>query len=144
MLRLLLPALIPSWRFFDTIAPSPRIEFALLDREEEAAPNWRAFRPHPNRLSFGAMLRRLFWNPLWNESLFLVTCAERLLEQPSSFRENEILRRVAHAIELGEIESGVNKPRFVRVRIVVLRRGDSQIQGRVMFTSRALRLVPAS
>ena len=29
--KLLLPALIPSWRFFSTIAPSPRIEFALLD-----------------------------------------------------------------------------------------------------------------
>ena len=28
-LRLLLPALIPSWRFFDVIAPSPRIEYAL-------------------------------------------------------------------------------------------------------------------
>ena len=28
--KLLLPALIPSWSFFDVIAPSPRIEYALL------------------------------------------------------------------------------------------------------------------
>lgn len=26
--RLLLPAIVPSWRFFDEIAPSPRVEYA--------------------------------------------------------------------------------------------------------------------
>ena len=31
IIRLLLPALIPSWRFFDVVAPSPRIEFVLLE-----------------------------------------------------------------------------------------------------------------
>lgn len=143
MLRLLLPALIPSWRFFDIIAPSPRIEFALLDREDDPEPKWRAFRPHPAHVPVTAAIGRLFWNSRWNETLFLVTCAERLLEQPSSFRENEILRRVAHAFERGEIASGAN-PQFVRVRILVLKRENSQIRGRVMFTSRALRLVSTS
>ena len=47
-LKLLLPALIPSWRFFDTIAPSPRIEYALL-HDPHAAAAWREFRPRPAR-----------------------------------------------------------------------------------------------
>jgi hypothetical protein len=44
-LKLLLPALIPSWRFFDTIAPSPRIEFTLLKTAQDASGAWREFRP---------------------------------------------------------------------------------------------------
>lgn len=135
MFRLLLPALLPSWRFFDTVAPSPRIQFAVLDREDEPEPNWRAFRPHPDHLSLGAMTRRLFHNPRWNESLYMVTCAERLLEQPSQFREEEILRRIANAIERGEIESGTTHPRFVRFRILVIERLAGRINQRVMFTS---------
>ena len=33
-LRLLLPVLIPSWRFFSAIAPSPRVEFVTLAKED--------------------------------------------------------------------------------------------------------------
>ena len=36
-LKLLLPVLIPSWRFFDFIAPSPRIQFSLLKTELKKA-----------------------------------------------------------------------------------------------------------
>jgi hypothetical protein len=28
-LRLLLPAIIPSWRFFDAVAASPRVDYAI-------------------------------------------------------------------------------------------------------------------
>lgn len=94
-LKLLLPALIPSWNFFDVIAPSPRIEYALLASPADAAGQWREFRPRPARLSLAAMLGRLFWNPRWNETLFLVSCAERLVEQPTAHSEDEIFRRIA-------------------------------------------------
>tara|TARA_Y100000052_G_scaffold27554_2_gene36273 strand:+ start:17501 stop:17911 length:411 start_codon:yes stop_codon:yes gene_type:complete len=77
-LQLILPALIPSWNFFDVIAPSPRIEYALLTSAEDAPVHWQAFRPRPETLSALTLLRRLFWNPRWNETLFLVSCAERL------------------------------------------------------------------
>lgn len=30
--KLLLPALIPSWNFFDVIAPAPRVEYAQIGR----------------------------------------------------------------------------------------------------------------
>ena len=33
VLKLLIPALLPSWNFFDYITPSPRIQFTLLKHE---------------------------------------------------------------------------------------------------------------
>ncbi len=91
--KLLLPALMPSWRFFDTIGPSPRIEYALLD-EAHAVAVWQEFRPRPARLSFGQMLLRLIWNPRWNQSLYLVSCAERLMANPTAQSEREIMERI--------------------------------------------------
>ena len=92
-LKLLLPALVPSWRFFDTIAPSPRIEYALLD-DLHAVAEWQEFRPRPARLSFGRMLLRMVWNPRWNESLYLVSCAERLTANSTAHSEREIVERI--------------------------------------------------
>jgi hypothetical protein len=83
MFRYLLPVLIPSWRFFDFIAPSPRIEFAVIAQLDDPATRWQEFRPRPVHLPVAAMLRRLLWNPIWNESLFIVSCAEKLLDEPS-------------------------------------------------------------
>lgn len=77
-LQLILPALIPSWNFFDVIAPSPRIEYALCDETGASQSGWMPFRPRPESLSILTMLRRLIWNPRWNETLFLISCAERL------------------------------------------------------------------
>ncbi|PVM88467.1 hypothetical protein DDF62_14850 [Caulobacter radicis] len=92
---LLLPALVPSWNFFDVISASPRVEYALAETRDAALDAWTEFRPRPQRLSPVAMLGRLFWNPRWNESLYLVSCAERLVEEPTAHGEDEIFRRVA-------------------------------------------------
>lgn len=96
--KLLLPALIPSWRFFDFIVASPRVQFALLTAKNELIGDWQEFRPRPAQLSFAQMLKRMLWNPDWNESLFLVSCAERLLENPTQHSEDEILKRIQHAL----------------------------------------------
>src|SRR5262245_54705619 len=92
-LKLLLPALLPSWKFFDTIAPSPRIEFTLL-RTPNDIPVWQEFRPRPAHLTIRTMLQRLFWNPRWNESLFLVSCAERLMQHPTDHSRQELMHRI--------------------------------------------------
>eukprot|EP01041_Mallomonas_annulata_P029338 gene29338-51316_t len=94
-LRLLLPALIPSWNFFDVIAPSPRIEYALGALPAAPLDAWREFRPRPAHLPLWRMLARLLWNRHWNETLFLVSCAERLVDQPTAHSEDEIFRRIA-------------------------------------------------
>jgi len=95
MLRLLFPALIPSWNFFDVIAASPRVEYRLGETADAANGAWIPFRPRPARVSAAQMLRRLVWNARWNETLFAVSCAERLLAGPTAHSETEIFRRIA-------------------------------------------------
>ncbi len=95
MLRLVLlylPVLFPSWRFFQEVGPSPRVEYRVDGGD------WREATGRPGRMGPGAMLRRLFWNPDWNETLFLVSCAERLVEEPTQHSMDEIHARIARRI----------------------------------------------
>lgn len=105
-LRLLLPALVPSWRFFDGVTASPRLDYALLPAADAQVDHWHEFRPRPAALSPAAMLRRLFWNPEWNETLFLVSLAERLLNpatpESAAHSQREMLLRVARDLVAGE------------------------------------------
>lgn len=131
--KLLLPALIPSWRFFDFVAPSPRIEFALLTSAQETAADWREFRPRPARLSVLDMLRRMLWNPRWNESLFLVSCAERLMENPTRHSADEILSRIRADLARGGRAAGA--PAFLRFRLVFVSRRGEELQKEVTYVS---------
>lgn len=81
LLALILPVIVPSWRFFDDIRPSPRIEVRWVGGDEGA---WQEHRPRPVHLPYLARLGRLFWNPEWNETLFLVSLSERMVTDPSS------------------------------------------------------------
>jgi hypothetical protein len=128
--KLLLPALTPSWRFFDSIGPSPRIEFALLETPEGDA-DWREFRPRPATLSGRKMLRRLFWNPDRNESLFLTSCAERLLETATDHSRSEIEARIAADLSQG--------PPYLQFRIVLVRRREARLVKEVAYASRVCR-----
>jgi len=89
VILLLLPALIPSWRFFREVAPSPRIDYRLNGGD------WLRLCPRPPRLSPRQMLTRLVWNPQRNEELYLVTLSERLAEAPTRHSIDEINRRAA-------------------------------------------------
>jgi hypothetical protein len=93
MLQLLLPALLPSWRFFDNIGPSPRIEFALLRDPHQIDANWHAFRPRPHSLSMITLLRRLLWNPEWNETLYLTGCAEKIFDDEDSLHAQAVIQQ---------------------------------------------------
>jgi hypothetical protein len=98
-LKLFLPALVPSWRFFDRIGPSPRVEFALMEAGSREVGEWQEFRPRPAQLGAISMIARLFWNPRWNESLFLVSCATRVIDDEDAVATAEIARRVAAQIK---------------------------------------------
>lgn len=130
--KLLLPAVIPSWNFFDVIVPSPRIQFSLLKRPEERLDAWQEFRPRPARLSFAYMLMRLFWNPLWNESLFLVSCAERLMEYPNQHSEDEIFNRIKAALKLSMSPSSAAQVKF---RLVFISRQGGVLKEQVRYES---------
>lgn len=133
VLKLLLPALIPSWNFFDVIAPSPRIQFALLNSEDEEPPQWREFRPRPARVSFMQMLAHMVWNPVWNESLFMISCAERLMEQPTQHSEDEILKRIV--AELNRDNESAVAGTLLQFRLLVVRREGEQLQQELVFES---------
>jgi hypothetical protein len=133
ILKLFLPALFPSWRFFDVIGPSPRIEYALLSTRQSAPGPWQPFRPRPARLSFGSMLARIFWNPGWNESLFVATCAERLIQDPSDERFREILDRIR--AELARSSTDREVAPFLKVRVVFVSRQGPGLREDVAFVS---------
>lgn len=143
--RLLLPALIPSWNFFDVIAPSPRVEYALGAAPDAAPPDaWREFRPRPAHVSPARMLARLLWNPRWNETLFLVSCAERLVDQPTAHSEDEIFRRIA--ADLAREPNAADLPPWLSVRLVFVRREGDDLVRETLFTAEARRradLAPA-
>ena len=89
LLRLYLPVLFPSWRFFKEIEPSARVEYRV------GSGPWSPATARPRRVGPLAMLGRLFWNPHWNETLYLVSCAERLVSEPTDHAAAEIRARVA-------------------------------------------------
>lgn len=131
-LKLLLPALIPSWNFFDVIAPSPRIQFVILNDINEQVTDWYEFRPRPARVSFFEMLARMLWNPVWNESLFMMSCAEHLLQEPTQHSEDEILKRIATEISGDEDYSGCE---YLQFRLLLVRREDTELIHELVYES---------
>ena len=129
LLKLLLPALTPSWRFFDSVGPSPRLEYALLATPQDA-PDWREFRPRPASLTPLEILRRLVWSPDRNESLFLTSCAERLLDAETPHSANEILRRLA-------ADAPAGAPPFLKFRILLIRRDGDALRREIAYVSPA-------
>lgn len=132
-LKLLLPALIPSWRFFDAIAPSPRIEFTLLNSARDMSGNWQEFRPRPDRLSIFDMLKRMFWNADWNESLFLVSCAERLIANPTAHSSDEILTRIR--AECARLSVDPLATPYLQFRLVFVTRDETAIEKHILHIS---------
>ena len=98
IITLVLPIVFPSWRFFKTVEPSPRIQWAWREQDKSAAPNWQEFHPLQERLSWPRTVGQLFYNAQWNESLFLVSCAERLQDSPSGRLIDEIKSRVSRKL----------------------------------------------
>jgi hypothetical protein len=121
--RLLLPALLPSWRFFDRVTASPRLDYALLPAADAPAGQWQPFRPPAPRLTPAMMLRRLFWNASWNESLYLVSLAERLVHDASAATEahsqRELLLRVARHLDR---HGACDRDAFLQIRLRFVRR----------------------
>lgn len=129
---LILPVLLPSWRFFKTIEPSPRVQWALFSARGDTSEHWHEFRPRPAYLSPFQMFRRLFWNPAWNESLFLVSCAERLQEQPTDHSINEIRQRVLREIAQLPIKSA---GMLLQFRLVFVHRDGARLTKEILFLS---------
>ena len=129
---LILPILIPSWRFFKTIEPSPRVQWALLPNRDAAEGDWQEFRPRPATLTGFQMFCRLFWNPTCNDNLFVVSCAERIAEHATAHSINEIKRRVLKDVEQIPIDTTGRRLRF---RLVFVSRDQAGLSQEVVFIS---------
>lgn len=134
-IKLLLPALIPSWNFFDVIAPSPRIQFTLLNNKKSVVTDWQEFRPRPENMSVAQILKRMIWNPKWNESLFLVSCAERIIDDYTEHSESEILNRIEQQIHKK------NEVAHLQFRLILIHREGSELKKDVLFISRIQELI---
>ena len=83
------------------IAPAPRVEYALLASPGDTNCTWREFRPRPEQVSLATLLKRLVWNPRWNQTLFVMSCAERLAEDRTpAHSEAELFKRIAADLAL--------------------------------------------
>lgn len=129
VLRLLVPALIPSWRFFKSVEPSPRVQFTWLMDRLQPPTDWTPFTPRFETLRPRRAARQLFWNPHWNEGLYLVTLAERLMVAPTPHSITEI-NRILLARHRPKIAA-----RYVQFRLVFIRREGMQILEEVTYLS---------
>ena len=121
----------PSWQFFKEIAPSPRIEFRLLEYIDENPP-WIAFRPRPEKLSILSHLYRFFYNPEWNETLYMTNCAESLIVEATEHAGTEIKNRIKRYLvkEGYELEN-----KFFEFRIIFISRKESNLHAHVLYQS---------
>lgn len=133
-ISLFLPVLFPSWRFFSGIGPSPRIDYAILQHKNDTPRIWQEFRPKPQRISFGETIRRLFWNPKWNETLYINSCAERLFAEYSPMREQEMMRRIVKEVRAQHIAEE-SSTRFLVFRIHAVIRDHHTVTQTLLFTS---------
>ncbi|MEN0038998.1 MAG: hypothetical protein AAGC78_18105 [Cellvibrio sp.] len=139
MLRLILPVLFPSWRFFSSIGPSPRIEVGFASTAQLEPADWFPVFPLPEKISFTSGIVQLLHNPKWNDRLYINTCAEHLFESHSEFHEQQIAQRLLHLISAREIPVPINaQTLFFRVRALVAENG--QLTEDITFISRAFSL----
>lgn len=129
-----MPVFIPSWRFFNEIAPSPRVEFSLLKTQNQEPHNWQEFRPRPNKVSFLENIRRLFFNPEWNETMFVTACAEQQIINPEKSREEEIMWRIKN--ELKQSSENFDQSHYLQFRLVFVSRQDGELRKDILFKSR--------
>ncbi|GAA6208790.1 hypothetical protein NBRC116601_20830 [Cognatishimia sp. WU-CL00825] len=122
---LLLPALFPSWRFFKTVGPSPRIEYRVIKGGVET--NWQASHPIPTTISPTQMVKRLFWNPQRNTQLYMVALAERLVSGVKDHSEQELTRLVAEPLQ--PLQG------MLQFRLLFLVPEGDKIAGHVLFES---------
>ena len=142
MYKLLLPIIFPSWRFFSSIGPSPRIEVGFgVDKNSELR-EWLSFRPLPKRINFTLGIQQLFHNPLWNERLYINTCAEHLFDGYSEFRERDIGQRLVSAALNKEIVFD-GEFQYLVFRIRALETDVGQLRDGVVFISKPFALIDA-
>jgi len=103
-----------------------------MEKRDCTAQDWHEFKPRATTLSLSQMLGRLFWNARWNESLFLMSCAERLLDYPTSHSEEEIFKRLIHEIRTSDAKQENN---YIQFRLMFIRREANGLVEEIRYQS---------
>lgn len=141
LLRLLLPVLVPSWRFFDVIAASPRIDYGWSDAVSVEPVHWHPFCPPPAVLGFGQQLCGLVWNPNRNAALYLVSCGDRVVHGGDAFALAEIRSALLRAAGQGElVKDGLQ----LHLRIRSVERQDTAMMEEVVYREALVTDLPGS
>jgi len=77
------------------------------------------------------MLQRMVWNPGWNDQLFLVSCAERLVTEPTDHSVDVIKSRLTAAL------APVRGKRTVQFRLVFVSEAEGRKVSEVEYESAA-------
>lgn len=133
-LHLILPVLVPSWRFFKSVEPSPRVQWASQPPGDETPPIWQDFRPRPPHVTALQMLGRLVWNAAWNDQLFVVSCAERIALNPTDHSIKQIKQRLFDDLSLVACDA---PDQLIRFQLVFVQRSDAGPISEVLFVSDA-------
>lgn len=112
----------------------------MLSAPDSVADHWQEFRPRPPVLKPVTMLRRMLWNPQWNENLFLVSLAERLMTvttaETEAHSERELLLRVARHLHCHEAcDAGAYLQ--IRLRFVSRNGPDHAVTSQIAYLSGA-------
>lgn len=134
MFKLLLPILFPSWRFFRSIDPSPRIEYGYCESFNESPERWYPLSRIPDHFNFTSSILHLFFNPDWNQQLFMNTCAEHVFEAPNQRWENFIKKRILNDKKIVR-KSLILEKNIIQFRIKAIINNESQITSQIIFIS---------
>ena len=129
----LLSVFISPWQFFKESVPSPRIEITLSKTEEESY-DWQEFCLRPKQLSTLDILKSIFFNARWNESLFITDCAERLILDPTEYNKQEIVNRIK--FELERIGLELKMTPYLQFRLIFVTSHGTKLQGDILYVSK--------
>ncbi len=78
------------------------------------------------------MLRRMVWNPWWNETLYTMSLSERLIANPTEHSETDILDRIRHDLLSADSDLTGN----LQFRLVFIYREGDVLEQEELFVSR--------
>lgn len=108
--------------------------------EHDGDDNWVEFQPRPAKLSIWDMTKRLFYNPVRNEALFIASCAERLIKDEQEYgvhSTNEIFARIENDIANELIK---REGQYIQFRLAFIIRQGDQTEKHILFLSQIKKL----
>lgn len=108
--------------------------------EHDGADNWVEFQPRPAKLSILDMTKRLVYNPVRNEALFIASCAERLIKDEQEYgvhSTNEIFARIENDIANELIK---REGQYIQFRLAFIARQGDEMEKHILFLSQIKKL----